>query len=70
MSPNRELQNEKFLPTLGFEPGTFHLWSERAKRWAISADKYQSSSRDRILPECAINSNLFCVVELVKCFVV
>ena len=26
----RELQNEKFLPTVGSEPGTFHLRSERA----------------------------------------
>ena len=26
----RELQNEKFLPTLGFEPGTFLLRSEGA----------------------------------------
>ena len=25
-----ELQNLKFLPTVGFEPGTFHLRSERA----------------------------------------
>ena len=26
----RELQNVKFLPTMGFEPGTFRLLSERA----------------------------------------
>ena len=26
----QELQNEKFLPTLGFEPGTIRLRSERA----------------------------------------
>ena len=32
MSANRELQNEKFLPTVGFEPGTFRLRCERAKR--------------------------------------
>ena len=26
----RELQNEQFLTTVGFEPGTFHLQSEGA----------------------------------------
>ena len=26
----RELQDEKFLPTVGFEPGNFHLRSEGA----------------------------------------
>ena len=26
----RQLQNEKFLPTLGFEPGTFHIRIECA----------------------------------------
>ena len=31
-SANQELQNEKFLATVGFEPGTFRLRSERAKR--------------------------------------
>ena len=30
MRVERELQNEKFLPTVGFEPGTFRLRSERA----------------------------------------
>ena len=30
MRDERELQNEKFLPTVGFEPGTFRLRSERA----------------------------------------
>ena len=29
---NRELQNEKFMPTVGFEPGTFCIRRERAKR--------------------------------------
>ena len=42
MSANRELQNVKFLPTVRFEPGTFRLRCERAKRWAIWADKYRS----------------------------
>ena len=32
MNANRELQNEKFLPTVRFETGTFRLRSERAKR--------------------------------------
>ena len=31
-SANRELQNEKFMTTVGFEPGTFRIGSERAKR--------------------------------------
>ena len=30
MRVERELQNEKFLPTVGFEPGNFRLRSERA----------------------------------------
>ena len=67
---NRELQNEKFLPTVGFEPGTFLLRRERAKCWAIRADKYRSPKGDCILPECAINSYMYRVVDVVKCFVV
>ena len=35
-SANRELQNEKFLPTVGFEPGTFRLRSDLAKSCAIT----------------------------------
>ena len=30
-SANRELQNEKFMPTVGFEPGTFRIRCERVK---------------------------------------
>ena len=30
MRVERELQNEKILPTVEFEPGTFRLRSERA----------------------------------------
>ena len=41
-SPSRELQNEKFLPTVGFEPGTFRLRSELAMRWAISWAIYRA----------------------------
>ena len=67
MRVHRELQNEKLLSTVGFEPGTFRLRSERAKRWAIRADKYRSPKGDHIWPECAINSYLYRVVE---CFVV
>ena len=48
MNANWELQNEKFLPTVGFEPGTFYLRSERAKRWAIRADKYRLPKGDRV----------------------
>ena len=33
-SANQQLQNEKFLPTAGFEPGTFHLRSEVPKSCA------------------------------------
>ena len=39
-SANRKLQNEKFLTTVGFEPGTFLLRSDRAKRRAIRWDIY------------------------------
>ena len=42
---------KKFLSTEGFEPGTFHLRSEHAKRWAIRADKYRSHKGDLVLPE-------------------
>ena len=70
MSANLELQNEKFLPPGGFEPGTFRLQSERAKRWPIRADKHWSPKDDPTLPECAINSYLYRVVDIVKCFVV
>ena len=51
-------------PTVGFEPGTFRLRSECAKRWAIRADKYQSPKGDRIIPECAINGYLYRVVDI------
>ena len=70
MSANGELLNEKFLPPMGFEPATSRLRSERAKHWAIRADKYRSDKGDRILPVCGISSNQCCVVDLVKCFVV
>ena len=33
----------KCLPKVGFEHGTFRLRSERAKPWAIKADKYGPS---------------------------
>ena len=70
MSANRELQNEKFLSIVGFEPRTFRLRSERAKRRAIRADKYRSPKGDCILPEYAINSYLYRVIDVVQCFVV
>ena len=35
--------------TVGFEPGTFRLRSEGAKRWAIRAYKYRSPKDDHIL---------------------
>ena len=35
-SANRELQNENVLPSVGFEPGTFHLRNEVSKRCAIT----------------------------------
>ena len=69
MSANRALQNEKFLPTVGFEPGTLRLESERAKRLAIRADKYRSSKCKHILPMCDINSYQYRMVDVVKCFV-
>ena len=55
-SMNRELQIEKFLPTVGFEPGTFSFWSERGKRWSIRADIYGAPECDRVLSECSIKS--------------
>ena len=58
------------LPTVGFEPGTFRLRSERAKRWAIKAGKYRSPKGDRILAESAINSNLYRVIDVVQYFAV
>ena len=39
---DRELQNEKFLPTVGFEPGTFRFRSERANCCATRADVYRA----------------------------
>ena len=35
-----ELQNEKFLPTMEFEPSTFRLRSERANHYASRFDIY------------------------------
>ena len=58
------------MPTVGFEPGTFRIRNERTKRWAIRADKYRSPKGERILPECAIKSYLYHLVDVVKCFVV
>ena len=69
MSANPDLRIEKFLPTVGFEPGTFRLRSERAKRWAFRADKYRSPKGDNILPEYAIYSYLYRMMDVVKCFV-
>ena len=69
-SANRELQNEKFMPKVGFEPVTFRIRSERAERWAIRADKYRSPKGDRISPDCAVISDLYHLVDVVKCFVV
>ena len=45
---------------------TFRLRSERAKRWAIRAYKYRSPKGDRILPESAIKSNLYHLVDAVS----
>ena len=50
----RELQSEKFLSTVGFEPRTFRLQSERAKRWAVTSDTYQSPKGYRVLPELSM----------------
>ena len=49
---------------------TFCIRSERAKRWAIRADKYRPPKGDRILPEYAIKSYLNYLVDVVKYFVV
>ena len=58
--------NEKILPTVGVESGSLRLRSERAKRWAIRADKYWPPKGDHILPECAINSYLYRIVDVVN----
>ena len=50
---NREVENENFLLTEGFEPETFRLKSEHANRSAISWD-IEHINADRVLPECAI----------------
>ena len=55
---------------MGFEIGTFHLQSDRAKRRTIGADKYRSPKGDGILPMCAFYSYQYRVVDIVKCFVV
>ena len=52
---NRELQKGKFMPTVGFEPGTCRLQSERVKRWAIGDDKYRSPRGERILLELSMS---------------
>ena len=39
---NRELQNKKVLPTVGFEPGTFHLRSKFAKHCPSRSDIYRA----------------------------
>ena len=49
----RELQNIKFLPTVGFEPGTFRLLSERA-----TTDLRRLMSIELINFTCAIYRNL------------
>ena len=61
---------KKFMPTVGFEPGTLCIRSERAKRWAIGANEYRSPKGERLLPECAIKSYLYHLVDVVKYFVV
>ena len=58
------------MPTMGFEPGTFRIRSERTKRLAIGANEYQSPKGERILPKCAIESYLYHLVYVVKYFVV
>ena len=66
LDANRELQNETFLPTVGFEPGTFRIRSERAKRWATRADKYRSSEGDHVKRECAFKSYLYHLVDVLS----
>ena len=58
------------MPTVGFETGNFRIRSERAKRWDIGADKYRLPKGERISPDCAINSYLYRVIDVVQCFVV
>ena len=60
----------KILAHSGIRNGTFRLRSERAKRSTIRADEYRSHKVDRILPERAINSYLYRVVDVITCFVV
>ena len=68
----RELQNEKLFPAVGFEPGTFRLRSELAKRLLveISIDHLKV---DRVLYKCAIKTYMYHayhVEDVVKCFFV
>ena len=53
---NQELQNEKFLPIVWFQPGTFRIRSERNKRWKLNANIYSFSMRnDKYITICETN---------------
>ena len=71
-SANRELQNEKLLPTMGFEPGTFRLRSDLVKHSLLDQIlvSIEHLKVERVLPVCAIKIDLYHVVDVVKCFVV
>ena len=53
-SANRELQNEKFLPTLIFEPGTFRLRCELLSVALLEQIYIKHVKGDRILPVCVM----------------
>ena len=62
-----EPTNEKFLPRIGFEPGTFRLQSKIIKHCATRSYIYRALKNDRVLPECAIKIYMDQVVDVVKC---
>ena len=63
----RELQNEKLLPTVQFEPTIFRLRSGQAINCLMRSDNNKQLKVIRTLPVLFI---LTCVVDLADCFVV
>ena len=73
MSANQELQKEKFLPALGFEPGPFAYEATSLSVSLLGDISTEHINVDRDLPECDIEiylyrvprgrcSNMFCRV--------